>query len=223
MPEFWKDVLGAVNSLLLDMPYHGLLLNERYLHHFFSHRLQSIEPCPMPLLDPTTPLRFHPEWPTYKEATGIDRGKYRKTEGRYLPVDTGKKGGFVDFTLGPYPTPEVGVEFKLLGGWQAEGVVFDYVKLLDRRNPFKAVVSVVVLLRPNGLAAVGRKDAIHGAINSAYQEAVRRRGDGPFSPVADRLQRFVVTELGPKERRHWYNGSVGGSFVESAGVPPLPE
>jgi hypothetical protein len=54
MPEFWKDVLGAVNSLLLDMPYHGLLLNERYLHHFFSHRLQSIEPCPMPLLDPTS-------------------------------------------------------------------------------------------------------------------------------------------------------------------------
>jgi hypothetical protein len=235
MPEFWKDVLGAVNSLLLHMHYREFL-NERYLHHFFSHQLQSIKPCPMPLLDPTTPLRFHPEWPTYKKATGIDCGKYRETDGRYLPVDTGnktdggywpvdsgKEGGFVDFALGPYLTPEVGVEFKLLGGWQAKGVVFDYVKLLDRRNPFKAVVSVVVLLRPNGLAAAGRKEAICDAINLAYQEAVRRLDHGPFSPVADRLQRFVVTELGPKERRHWYNGSVGGSFVEGAGVPPLPE
>ncbi len=113
MPEFWKEVLNAVNSLLLDMPLHGMLLNERYLHHFFSHRIQSIEPCPMPLLDPaTSSLRFHPEWPTYKEATGIDCGKYQKREGRYLPVETGKKGGFVDFALGPYPTPEVGVSLR---------------------------------------------------------------------------------------------------------------
>src|ERR1700721_180852 len=136
MPELWRETLDAINAILLDMPNHGLLLNERYLHHFFSHRIQTVEPCPMALLNPaTTSLRLHTEWPTYKEATGIDCGKYRKKDGRYLPVETGKKGGFVDFTLGTYPAPEVAVEFKLLGGWQAEGVVFDYVKLLDRRNP----------------------------------------------------------------------------------------
>lgn len=72
-------------------------------------------------------------------------------------------------------------------------------------------------------AGAGRKDAIHGAINATYQEAVWRLRDGPFSSVADRLHRFAVTELAPKERRHWYNGSVGGSFVEDAGVPPLSE
>lgn len=223
MPDEWKDVLDVANSLLLGMPYHGLLLNERYLHHFFSHRIQSALPKRMDLLDPATPLLFHPEWPTYKEATGIDRGKYREAEGRYLPVDTGKKGGFIDFALGPYLAPEVAVEFKLLFGWQAEALAFDYLKLLDGRNPFKAVVQVAVLMRPNGLAAAGRKDAIHGAINSAYREAVRRLGDGPSRPVADRLQRFVVTELAPQERRHWYNGVVGGTFTEGAEVPPLPQ
>lgn len=223
MPDFWKETLSAVNTLLLDMPFHGLLLNERYLHHFFSHCIQCAEPKLMDLLDVATPLRLHTEWPTYKEATGIDCGKYREQEGRYAAVDTGKKGGFVDFAVGPYPTPEIGVEFKLLYGWQAEGVVFDYMKLLDRRNPFKAVVSVVVLMRPNGLAAAGRKDAIHAAMNLAYQEAVRRLGNGPFSPVGDRLQRFVITELGPQDRRHWYNGTVGAMFAESAGIPPLPQ
>lgn len=223
MPDCWKDVLEVVGSLLLRMPYHGLMLNERYLHHFFSHRIQSTQPQRADLLDPATPLWFHPEWPTYKEATGIDRGKYRNVGCRYLPVDTGKKGGFIDFAFGPYLAPEVAVEFKLLFGWQAEPVVFDYMKLLDGRNPFKAVVQVAVLMRPNGLAAAGRKDDIHGAINSAYREAVRRLGDGPCRPVAERLQRFVVTEVAPQERRHWYSGSVGGSFVETAGVPPLPE
>jgi len=223
MPELWTDVLGAVNSILMDMPYHGLLLNERYLHHFFSHRIQSAVPKLMDLLDTGMPLRLHPEWPTYKEATGIDCGKYRKVDKRYLAVDTGKKGGFVDFALGPYPNPEVGVEFKLLGGWQAEGVVFDYMKLLDGRNPFKAIVSVVVLLRPNGLSAAGRKEAIHTAINLAYKEALLRLGEGLFAPVADRLQRFVVTELAPQARRHWYNGTVGATFAEGAGIPPLPQ
>lgn len=223
MPEYWADVLSVVNSILLDMPYHGLILNERYLHHGFSHRLQCARPNLMDLLGPTTQVRLHPEWPTYKEATGIDRGKYRNVDGRYLPVDTGKKGGFIDFALGPYLAPEIAVEFKFLFGWQAEPLVFDYIKLLDGRNPFTAVVQVAVLMRPNGLAAAGRKDDIHGAINSAYQEAVRRLGVSQCRPDATRLQRFVVTELGPEHPRHWYNGGVGGTFIEGGEVPLLPE
>jgi hypothetical protein len=223
MPEFWQEALNAINAILLGMPYHGPRLNERYLHHFFSHCIQAAGPNPLDLLGAIDLLRLHPEWPTYKEAAGIDFGKYRKVDGRYLPVDTGKKGGFVDFALGHYPTPEVGVEFKLLGGWQPEGVTFDYVKLLDRRNPFKAVASVVVLLRPNGLAAAGREDAISEAINSAYREALQRLGNGPFNPVADRLQRFIVTEIAPRERRHWFSGNLGDPFVQGGGVPPLPE
>lgn len=224
MPELWADVLAAVNSILTEMPYHGSMLNERYLHHFFSHRIQYAEPSPMPLLDPATPLRFHPEWPTYKEATKIACGTYQKTGGMYLPVEAGRKGGFIDFALGPYLAPEVAVEFKLFNnGWDAEGVVFDYMKLLDGRNPFKAIVSAVVILRPKRVAVAGWRDALERAINSAYQEAVRRLGGGPCRPVADRLQRFVVTEVAPQERRHWFNVSIGGTFVEVGGGPPLSE
>jgi hypothetical protein len=52
---------------------------------------------------------------------------------------------------------------------------------------------------------------------------VRRLGDDSFKPVADRLQRFIVTELAPHERRHWYNGTVGAAFTEGGDIPPLPE
>ena len=220
MPELWADVLAAVNSILTEMPYHGSMLNERYLHHFFSHRIQCAEPNPMPLLDPATPLRFHPEWPTYKEATEISFGTYQKTGGMYLPLEAGRKGGFIDFAIGPYLAPEVAVEFKLFNnGWDAEGVTFDYMKLLDGRNPFKAVVSVVVILRPKRVAVAGWREAIERAINSAYREAGRRLGDGLSRPVADRTQRFVVMEIAPQERRHWYNGTIGGPFAEVSGMP----
>ncbi len=223
MPEFWKETIEVVNSLLLGMPYHGLLLNERYLHHSFSLKIHGLHPKLMDLLDSATLLRLHPEWPTYKEATGIDCGKYREVDGRYLTVDSGKKGGFIDFALGQYLAPEVAIEFKLLFGWQGESIVFDYMKLLDERNPFKAVVQVTVLMRPNGLAAVGRKDAIHTAMNTAYHEAARRLGNGLTSPVADRIHRFIVTELGPNERRHWYHGVIGGDFSETVGTWTVPE
>lgn len=224
MPEFWKETIEVVNTLLQGMPYHGLLLNERYLHHYFSHRIQASHPKLMDLLDPAIPMRLHPEWPTYKEATGIDCGKYQEVNCRYLPVESGKKGGFIDFAFGPYLGPEIAVEFKLVFGWQGEAITFDYMKLLDGRNPFKSVLQVTVLMRPNGPAQGGRKAALHKAMNTAYTEAVGRLCSNVLSnPATDRRHRFVVTELGPNERRHWYHGVSGGDFATTSETQPVPE
>ncbi len=222
MSEFWNEIIEVLNTLLVKMPYHGLLVNERYLHHFFSHRVQIAHPKLMDLLDPTTPMRLHPEWPTYKEATGLDFGKYKEINKTYFAVDSGKKGGFIDFALGPYISPEIAVEFKLVYGWQGESIVFDYMKLLDGRNPFRSVVQLTVLLRPNGLAMAGKKDAVHQAMNTAYREAILRLGTGFAKPAIDREHRFIVTELGPNERRHWFHGSSGGNFVEKTGAWMMP-
>ena len=224
MLPLWREVLSAINAILLDMPCHGSILNERYLHHFFSHRIQCVDPNPQDLLNSATLLRLHPEWPTYKEATGNAFGTYRKIDGMYLPMDAWRKGGFIDFALGSYGTPEIAVEFKLFdNGWNVEGVTFDYMKLLDGRNPFKAVVSAVVILRPRRVSVAGWRDALERSINAAYREAVQRLGNGPFGPVTDRLQRFIVTEIAPHERRHWFSGNLGAAFAERGGVPPLPE
>lgn len=224
MSKFWKETLEVVNTLLQGMPYHGLLLNERYLHHYFSHRIQAGQPKLMELLDQDNPMQFHPEWPTYKEATGINFGKYQKVNCRYLPVESGNKGGFIDFAFGPYLRPEIAVEFKLVFGWQGEAITFDYMKLLDRRNPFKSVLQVTVLMRPNGPANGGRMATLHKAMKTAYKEAVGRLRTNVLSnPATDRCHRFVVTELGPNERRHWYHGDSGGEFATTSETKPVPE
>jgi len=224
VPEMWHDTVEIINSILQRMLFHGLLLNERYLHHSFSKLIHCVHPTALDLFAEASLLRLHPEWPTYKEATGIDFGKYREVDKQYVAVDTGKKGGFIDFALGPYLAPPVAVEFKLLFGWQGEAVAFDYMKLLDGRNPFRAVVQVTVLMRPNGLVAAGRKEAIRCAMNTAYMEAVTRLERNDCTrPVATRRHRFIITELGPLERRHWLHCIEGGEFSETSDPLPVPE
>ena len=55
-------------------------LNERYVHHAFSHRLQAQFSC-LDLAAPHQTLLLHPEWPTCKKSTGVAYAKYRKTNG----------------------------------------------------------------------------------------------------------------------------------------------
>src|SRR5213594_4098569 len=74
--------------------------NERYLHHALSARLQRKGM----VLDPGAAreqLTLHPEWPTYKKATGIKFGRYGRVDGKYSPKPNGTTG-WVDFTVGTY-------------------------------------------------------------------------------------------------------------------------
>ena len=101
-------------------------------------------------------IRLHPEWPTYKESTGLFFGRYRRINRHYYPVDDGRKGGFLDFAVGEYRQPHIGIEFTLKPSWNNEETVYDFVKLLDGRNSsLKAVVSFDVILRCNGLPLGG--------------------------------------------------------------------
>jgi hypothetical protein len=74
MPHLGR-VLRVIGELAAHFPNHGLMLNERYLHHDFSHVLQQAgTPDKVNLLDyrgPTPGITLHPEWPTYKESTGL--------------------------------------------------------------------------------------------------------------------------------------------------------
>ena len=80
-----NDVLKVVLEIARSTKYGGLMLNERYLHHFFSHILQE----KYNLLNLTGDYRtitLHPEWPTYKEQTKLDYGRYKKVNGKYYPA-----------------------------------------------------------------------------------------------------------------------------------------
>jgi hypothetical protein len=210
------DMAMAAIRSAASMAYHGTLLNERYLHHFISGQLQAYSPL-LNVCGKTPALALHPEWPTSKRCAGLSYGKYCLRNGRYLPTEEGSSG-FVDFALGEYARPEIGIELTLkLNGWSHEDVTYDLVKLLDGRNPFRAVISLNILLRPNGVAKGRRKDALERRMNEAYQDALSRFS-GRIQPKKVNSA-IIVAEIGRSERRHWfYNAQLHG-FVESENVP----
>jgi hypothetical protein len=202
----------------LGMAYHGSMLNERYLHHSISYQLQAASP----LLDvhgETASLVLHPEWPTSKRSTGLSFGTYRMRNGRYMPTDEGSSG-FVDFALGAYARPEVGIELTLKSnGWSHEEVVYDLVKLLDERNPFEGVISFNVVLRPNGVSKGQRKQALQRRMREAYKDAQSRLSE--CVQARERKSLIIVSEIAQSARRHWFYDSQMDAFVESADVPSI--
>ncbi|MCC9607338.1 hypothetical protein LOC68_13285 [Blastopirellula sp. JC732] len=206
MKQTWDSVIAIIDEMLSNLPRQTTHLNERHLHHYFSHAMQSERLILAPTMDAT----FHPEWPTYKESAGIRYGKYIKVKEHYMPTTNGKQGGFLDFAIGGYEAPEIAIEFKLLASWKGEPVAFDFLKLLDRRNPFKRVVQQTVVLRPKGVSQAGSKASFKRAIEATYEKASERLADD-FDNA--RQRHFVITELG-NDVRHWRLVN-DGKFVES--------
>ena len=88
---------------------------------------------------------MHPEWPTFKKGTGLKYSKYKKINGKYQPYEEGS-AGFIDFAIGDYNEPEIGIEFSLKYGWSNEAIVYDFLKLLDKNNPFKLLFLTILYI-----------------------------------------------------------------------------
>src|SRR5262245_5108789 len=164
-----KAILEQLAETLLP----DAALNERYVHHAFSHHLQTRFVC-LDLGAPHHTNLLHPEWPTYKEATKIAYAKYRNTtfpdeKKRYMPVrlDVDGDAGFIDFAIGRYAAPAIGIEFSLKPSWAAEEVVYDIIKLVDCRNPFTVAFSHNIIIRPNNLATGARRARLEQRIGDA--------------------------------------------------------
>lgn len=222
MPHI-ERVLRIVGELAARFPNHGLMLNERYLHHAFSHALQGGgapgEPNLLDYRGPTAGIALHPEWPTYKEATGLTTGgRYARINKAFMPVEDGRKGGFIDFAVGDYASPEVGVEFMLKPAWSNEETVFDFMKLLDSRNSsFGHVVSFGVILREKGLPPDA--ELYRSLADEALAEASRRLG--PFYRRDGRGIYFVIAEVAAEGRRYVHHDQPTGRFVASTALPPF--
>jgi len=93
-----KNVLKVILEIAQSTKYRGLMLNERYLHHCFSHLLQEKYNL-LNLTGDNAAIILHPEWPTYKKQTGLVYGRYRKKNGKYKPNANGT-AGFIDFAIG---------------------------------------------------------------------------------------------------------------------------
>ena len=211
-----EQTLTVLCDLARQLSWQGRMLNERYLHHAFTHRLQGSHDF-LHLTGAKGASVLHPEWPTYKQSTGLTcYGRYGRSDRVYLPTADGT-AGFVDFALGRYHHPCVGIEFCLSYGWAHERVVFDLLKLLDRRNPFQITFSFNVIVRDKNLAEGVALTTLEKSIDRAYAEATERLGTVGLLCDADRSTHCVITELASSARRHWYLQRAQGSFAR--GLP----
>ena len=217
--DLWSSAKAAVTKTLA-MIHHGSMLNERYLHHYLSRLLQESHPL-LDLAGPTGNIRLHPEWPTYKKATGIKGGRYKGAGGRYSPVDETGTEGAVDFALGDYAEPEIGIELILKASWNEGEAAFDFMKLLDGRNEsFKAVIGWSVLLRnAKRLSFARRQKRIHEGMRKALDCAQEQLAS--YRCSSSRRCVFVVSEIALQDRRHWYWDAEQQDFVSTKDVPPV--
>jgi hypothetical protein len=198
-----KEIVRIVCEIAESTRHSGLMLNERYLHHCFSYLLQ-IRWNMLDLIgEQDERIALHPEWPTYKKQTGLRYGRYRKENGKYMPTSKGT-AGFIDFAVGDYAEPEIGVEFSLKHGWSNEEIVYDFLKLMDKNNSFNTSISLNMIFRKGKLVRGKYLGDLQNHIDDAFKEAVRRLGN-EVCDLRTRDLYLIVTEIAQdNNRRHWH-------------------
>lgn len=92
---------------------------------------------------------------------------------------------FIDCAIGDYNAPEIAVEFSLKQSWSGEEVAYDFIKLIDPRNPFHVCFSHNLIVRNNRLASGGRLANLEARIEDALYEAIHRLDGDWCEPVDD--------------------------------------
>lgn len=201
-----KKILTILIDIAENIKFNGIkTFNERYLHHFFTHELQKKDKL-LDLKNDRNKILLHPEWPTFKKETEIKCGryKYNKKEKKYYPDNENGSAGFIDFAIGDYQSPSMAIEFSLKYGWQHEEIVFDLIKLLDRKNPFKVAISFNVILREKQLVQSKDEENLEKKIKEAYENAYHRLKKQKRLKTRRELY-YIITEIDSEnKRRHWY-------------------
>ena len=207
----WRIISNMAENI--DTKGRLSMFNERYLHHYFSKGIQSnnihLDICGKDIM-------LFPEWPTYKEGNGNVNNhkfaKYKKELNGYEPKDINEKegsAGFIDFAIiGSYNAPKIGVEFKYLTSWNKDAITFDFLKLMDKRNPFEVAIWFGLINRENEFSnKLSEKN-----FNDALTEAEKRLNEINSKPENNKKNRkmfILATEIACNQnnkRRHWFCG-----------------
>ena len=156
-------------------------LNERYLHHLFSRLIQPEFPVSLDVAS-----QLHPEWATYI-ANKRCGGCYRIDNGKYRVASPPCHSGFIDFAIGNADRPDYAVEFKMSTRFNAQGLIFDYMKLLDSRNLIGRALSVSVYYGHSSHSDLCEAGVLSGCV----KEAIWRLG----RYVSRRNYRFIFLEI----------------------------
>lgn len=197
------------------------MFNERYLHHYFSREVQNnnihLDICGKNIM-------LFPEWPTYKGSEEQENkhnfAKYkeekykedREESSRYEPKGINKEegsAGFIDFAIGNcnYDSPEVGIEFKYLTGWNKEAVTFDFLKLMDKRNPFKMAFWFGLILRKGGFSKELKEENFKEAFSDAItrlESAKERLNDDWEERVSERTMFILAAEVNNENKKRYF-------------------
>jgi len=195
-----NDVLKIILDIAESIKYRDVY-NERYLHHFFSHMLQ--DNYNLLNLTDDGEITLHPEWPINKMKTGIEYG-------------IGK--GNIDFAIGNYKKPDIGIEFTLKDGWSHDEVVGDFIKLLDKSIPFSVSISFNLIIRQDKLVEKGWLRDLVEHMNRGYTDAVNQLNN---KYDESRELYLIVTEIDKKNRRHWHFDKKSAEF--KLGLPELED
>lgn len=193
-----QHILQLINQL--QQVSSSIHLNERYLHHLFSYQIQQEYPVS---LDNDSLL--HPEWATYIKGERPG-GQYQKHGNRYLISNSSGSSGFIDFAIGNAKEPDYAIEFKMSRSFNREGLIYDYMKLLDRRNPFHKALSIAVYYGHSSHSRLCET----GILNDCLGEVVRRL-NGNFS---EREHSFYFLEIINTEQARCLECSNCLEFIE---------
>ena len=195
-----RDILFLAITEIIKLR-RGQHFNERYLHHFFSREFQKIIPIAY-----SSESQFHPEWATFSLDNRCRGAKYKKTNTGYKVDDSTGSSGYIDFTIGDLKSPYFAVEFKMSESLDKQGIVYDYIKLLDKRNPFRVAVSLVVyygLKRKSGALTI---DNLNKIFESALNELRNDRFD------SEREFHFFILEVNEAKSLVYERSNNSGSF-----------
>ncbi|MEW5821684.1 MAG: hypothetical protein AB1782_15935 [Cyanobacteriota bacterium] len=199
------------------------ILNEKYIHHYFT-RLMQESFSKIDLVKINTNKLF-PEWPTYNKFVGNEYARYHYDQKKknFFKQHKGYSG-YIDFAIGSYNSPDIGVEFTLEEGWYNEAVIFDFLKLLDYDNPFKTVFSLNIIMRKKDLTKGKALINFEEKINQTLLEVRNRLNDNIDN---NKEYHFIISEISNNiksdynERRHWYHSNLTGGWLEGENLPDL--
>jgi len=207
-------IISIANSFNLSeykSKNNGHILNERYLHHLFSRKFVSKYEYHKDKNSSSLQAHFHPEWPTFKKQTGISFSKYKMEEGICKPNESGKSA-YIDFALGDYRSPSIGIEFLLRQGWAGKEFISDAIKLMDNRNPFSTSILFYLIIRNKGLSCGKCIERLKNSMNDGIKRADTILIDKSQLCAEKRELIFIITELGDNDRRHWKYEKTTGKF-----------
>ncbi len=180
-PNILWNIICNIAKNVVNNQKNLLMFNERYLHHYFSKEVQNngidLNICGGNIM-------IFPEWPTFKKYREKNFAKYKCIKEKANNEENIKKkciptkdinknygsAGFIDFAIGSYNAPKIGIEFKYLTDWNNEAVTFDFLKLADKRNPFEVAIWFGLIFRENGFS----KKLTEKIFRSAFCEALDR-------------------------------------------------